>query len=399
MTEATEQQQAITRLTACFERRFGDRPAALARAPGRVNLIGEHTDYNGGFVLPMAIEQHTVAGASVRAGSDRLRLAAADLDEVVELELDAVRRAVSEGAGALPLERGSWASYVAGVLIVASRTHACSLPALDVAVASSVPRGAGLSSSAALEVSVAMAAAQLLGFDAPTTGLARLCQAAEHEFAGVPCGIMDQLASVAARPGCALLIDCRSLETTPIELGGDVSVVIADSRVHHELAAGAYAERRATCARAAEKLGAAELRDVGPEDVERAEGLDEPERSCARHVTTENVRTRGAAAALREGAFADVGHAMWASHASLRDDFRVSCRELDLLVEIASEIDGVYGCRMTGGGFGGSVVALARPTASEHLEAAWVNGYARQTGREPRVIFTAPGAGAAPIER
>ena len=308
-----------------------------AHAPGRVNLIGDHTDYTGGLVLPMAIDRGTTVEL------DRIG------EWVVLLSSDQPEPAVVDLGVAFPQRvEPAWARYVAGVVAELR-------PEVGGAgtVRTTLPVGAGLSSSAALEVSVALA----LGFEGSPTELALACQRAEQASSGVPSGVMDQLASAAGVEGAALLIDCSSLDLTPVALPGDVEVVVVHSGQSRTLAGSGYAERRAQC-EAAEAL-------IGPlrtATLEAAEAIEDPVlRRRARHVVTENARVRAVAAALPAGDLAAVGEAMAESHASLRDDFEVSTPVVDALVERLAAAPGVVGARMTGGGFGGAVVVLVRP--------------------------------------
>jgi len=306
-----------------------------ARAPGRVNLIGDHTDYTGGLVLPMAIDRVTTV--SLERGGRMVELASASeaLPALVDI-------AVIEPADVQP----PWARYVAGIIAVLRPDEGGTGT-----VETQLPVGAGLSSSAALEVAVALA----LGFEGSVLELALACQRAEHLAARVPSGIMDQLASAAGVPGCALLIDCTSLEVTPVPMPESVEVVVVDSGERRALASSAYAERRRQCEEAAALIGP--LREASPE---AAGDLDDPTlRRRARHVVTENLRVAAFARALADGDVAGAGGLMTESHASLRDDFEVSTPGLDRLVGRLNATDGVYGARVTGAGFGGCVVALA----------------------------------------
>ena len=364
-----------------FAGRFGRRPRFAAAAPGRVNLIGEHTDYNDGYVLPMAIEQHVVVVAD-RAAGDRSTLWAVDLDESVTVDLSA------------PLSPGPhrFANYLLGVAAGIARTHA--LPNLDVAVAGTVPRGAGLASSAAVEVAFATLLSELVGADLDPVELAKLCRRAEHEFVGTPCGIMDLLTATMARPGHALLIDCRSLDVRaiPLPAAEQVAILLADTTVRHDLADGAYAERRRRCADAAAGLGVGSLRDA---DLDMVSGstLAEIEQRAARHVICENQRVLRSAAALVTGDLELLGELMFDSHGSLRDLLDVSCPELDALVEIAAGLrgdGGVFGARMTGGGFGGCVVLVCRADAVHRVRDRLATGYAKQFGTTPLCFTVAP---------
>lgn len=368
---------------------FGRAAEVVARAPGRVNLIGEHTDYNEGLVLPMALEQSTWVAAAPR-DNDRLRVRSLNLDSEQEWPIAAWR---AESCAA-------WTCYVAGVAALLRRRGA-NVTGGDLLVRSDVPTGGGLSSSAALEVSTALALAALAGARLAPVELADLCRSAEHEFAKVPCGIMDQYVSVLAQESCAFLLDCRNRtwEHIPLQLGNHV-IVVVDSGVKHALAASAYATRQAECARALayfQKLDprCRALRDVSRSDLEAARGkLDPPSAARAAHVTSENERTLSAAAALRVGDLAKLGRLMDASHRSLRDDYEVSCPELDLLVEIVGDVPGVRGARMTGGGFGGCIVAVAHEDSVPSIVAALRARYDQPGRRHACVLLSRPGAGA-----
>lgn len=331
------------------------RAPRLFRAPGRVNLIGEHTDYNGGFVLPMAIEREIIVAAAAR-DDRKICVRSIELKEEGEINLDAPEQKL----------RGSWLDFVEGVARILEREN-IKLCGADLLVSSDVPHGAGLSSSAALEISVGLALTEISGQTVDKVKLALAGQSAEHEFVGAKVGIMDQFISAMGKSGHALLIDCRSLDYEQIPFASeDFVIAICNTNVKHELASSEYNARRAECEKGVEILreflpGITQLRDVGVEDFERyAEKLPEIIEKRCRHIVTEIERTLNAAQALAQNDFAEFGRLMRLSHASLRDDYEVSCRELDLLVEIAGECAGVAGARMTGGGFGGSTVNLVR---------------------------------------
>jgi galactokinase len=332
-----------------------------ARAPGRVNLIGDHTDYNEGFVLPAAIDLETrVRGRRRDDGIIRLR----SLGSEVEIRDGADPRTVEPAWG-------RYVAAVAGALAARGRPPV----GIDADVSSTVPVGAGLSSSAALEVSVALALCDAAGFELPALELALACQEAEQVARGVPTGIMDQLSSIAGRARCALLIDCRSLDVEPIALPKELAIIVVHSGVERALERSAYAERRAACERVAAALGLRSLRDATPEQV-----ADEPR---ARHVVSENARVLAFADALRRGDVDAVGPLLDASHASLRDDFEVSTPELDALTA-ALRGAGALGARLTGAGFGGCAVALAPCEDAERVAAEAAAGYRGETGRRPR---------------
>ncbi len=354
---------------------FG-RPATVrADAPGRVNLIGEHTDYNGGFVLPIAIPQRTVVELAPRADG-AVRVASASLDG------GATRRyRLGEET-----RTGGWLDYVAGCTAVL-RTDGHPLRGFDARVTSSVPIGAGVASSAALEVSVlrALRAAFALALD--DVALARLGQRVENEFVGARVGIMDQMAASLADEHAALFIDVRSLEHRRIALPRAAAVAAIDSGVAHAHATGGYNARRAECEQAARLLGVAELRDVGLDDLPRLAALPEPLARRARHVVTENARVLAAVAALRAGDPHALGRLLAASHASLRDDYAVSIPAVDVLADVAARDPDVYGARLTGGGFGGAVVMVVRAGVAADAAARVAAEYARTSGGVATVLF------------
>jgi galactokinase len=353
-----------------------------------VNLIGEHTDYNDGFVLPIAIERHCFALAAP-AQQPRSCIALADLGRDFEAD-------VRTPATPADVPRGSPESYILGVCSLMA-AHAAAPANLDLLITSTVPFGSGLSSSASLE----MALASLLerAWDAPLAPAdkALLGQRAEHDFAGVPCGIMDQFISVMGRRDAALLIDCRDRSTTliPMPDPARARILVMNTCVHHALAAGEYAARRAACARAALALGVPSLRDAGEEILrDRGRNLPDDELRCARHVISENARTLETAERLRRADLPRAGELMRESHASLRDDYRVSCPELDTLVDLAASTPGVFGARMTGAGFGGCAIALCPPAAAEALKDRVARGYRDRHGRECDLFETTAADGA-----
>ncbi len=371
-----------------FQSRFNCEPRFF-RAPGRVNLIGEHTDYNDGFVLPMAIERGTTVAAAAREDR-KIFVRSVNLNETGEIDLNAPEQKL----------RGSWLDFVEGVARILERRGA-KLPGADLLIDSDVPTGAGLSSSAALEISVGLALSEIFGSPIEKVQLALVGQAAEHEFVGAKVGIMDQYVSALGRKNHALLIDCRSLEAEQIPFATqEAAIVICDSKVKHQLAASEYNTRRAECEEAVEILreflpGITQLRDVGVRDFEKyAEDLPTIIRKRCRHVVTENERALNAAEALKKNDLTEFGRLMWLSHVSLRDDYEVSCRELDVLVEIASHCEGVLGGRMTGGGFGGSTVNLVRRESVENFTEKIRDEYRRQTNIEPAIYVSGPADGA-----
>jgi len=338
------------RAVALFRSVHGGDPDLVVRSPGRVNLIGDHTDYNQGFVLPMAIDRALWIAAR-RRDDDLLRVVA---EGAAPAELDLTR---------LAHRPGEWAEYVAGVAwSLAEDGHV--LGGWDGAVASDVPIGAGLSSSAALEVGVARVFAEFTGGAWDPVAMALAARRAENVWVGMACGIMDQLVVAAAVEGSALLIDCRSLERRPVSLPAAVTVLVIDSGTRRSLVNSAYNERRAACDRAAAALGVDALRDADLGDIAAAGDLDIVTRRRARHVVEENHRVIAFATALGAGDVIEAGRLMGESHASLRDDFEVSTPVLDRLVVAVGAVDGCYGARLTGAGFGGCVVALA---ASDRL--------------------------------
>ena len=330
-----------------FARLFGVAPLLVASAHGRVNLIGEHTDYNGGFVLPTLIPQATTAAVAPSSGR-RVRVWSRELSATGSLREFHLGDEES-GQG--------WLDYVQGVT-VALRTAGFEISGFDLALASDVPLGSGLSSSAALEVSVLRALRRVFGLEFDEVRLARLGQAVETEFVGAPIGIMDQMASSLAGVGQALFIDTRSLTTEPVMLPAGTELVVINSGVAHHHAHGDYRTRRAECERAASLLGVAELRDVGVADLSKLQVLPTPLDRRARHVVTENQRVLDAVAAMRANDASALGALFNASHASQRDDYECSVPEVDQLVAIAQADAAVFGARLTGGGFGGSIVAL-----------------------------------------
>ena len=356
-----------------YVEKFGGEPEVLASAPGRINLIGEHTDYNGGFVLPCAIDRR-IAVAAGRDGGELLY-------------------SVDFG-NARPLhgEDDTWAKYPRGVAW-ALREAGHEADSFQAAIAGDVPRASGLSSSAAIEAATALALDALFGFGVDKKSLARICQRAENEYVGVGSGIMDQYASLLGEAGSALLIDCRSLEaeSVPLDLGGaGLSLVVCDTRVERGLADTGYNDRRAACERAAETLGVEALRDATEGDLDRLSG---EELRRARHVVTENARVIRAADALRAKDFEVFGHLMYASHESMRDDYEISTPELDAFVELAGD-NGAPGARLTGAGFGGCAIALMPSGNTGMLAEACRRAFASRGFEEPEFYEFAPAAGA-----
>jgi len=350
----------VERAMARFVQRFGDDPAPrVAIGPGRVNLIGEHTDYNDGFVLPMAIGRAVVV--AFRRRDDRvLRGHSVAFDETKEVDLDSLAAPGGD----------DWLSYVAGVAW-AFGSDGLEAPGLDVVVDGDVPLGAGLSSSAALEMATARALAHAAGLDWDPVRMAKLGQKAENEYVGMNCGIMDQFASAVSREGHAVLLDCRSLETRPVPVPEQATVVVMDTGARRSLAGSAYNDRRAACERVVAHLETLDpsvraLRDVDLDLLARAEAdLDPTDLKRARHVVPENGRPVLMEGALETGDLTRAGELMNDSHASLRDLYEVSCEELDQMTEIARDQPSCFGARMTGAGFGGCAVALVEADATE----------------------------------
>lgn len=355
----------ITALRRAFQDQFARAPELIAEAPGRVNLIGEHTDYNGGFVLPVAIDR-TVAVAMARRDDGVVRAFSVDYGQCDEFPAERVRRFMGT--------RGGWRDYTRGVVWALLDAH-IPVPGADIAITGDVPQGAGLSSSAAIEVAVA--GALTAGAEIAARDLALLCQKAENLFAGIGCGIMDQFTSALGQRHHALFIDCRSLESEPVLLPEGIVIVIIDSKAPRKLADTAFNHRREECAEAARALGIDSLRDADAPMLPRLSGYL---LKRARHVVTENARVQSAVEAMRAGDLATLGRLLQESHASLRDDFEVSTPELDLLVEMASRLDGVIGARLTGAGFGGCTVNLVREEAVDRVREAIVTEYEKQTG-------------------
>jgi galactokinase len=374
-----------------FARAYGHAPRWIAAAPGRVNVIGEHIDYNDGFVLPMAIERHTViAAAPAAGGAARVELRSAERsDQPATIDLTKPLK---------PFPKGTWANYPAGV-VAGFMARGVKVPGFDAVIHSTVPLGGGLSSSAALEVSMATLLEAITGKALDPVDKALLCQQAEHQYAGVPCGIMDQFISVMGRKDHLLLLDCRSRKTELVPMSDpSVALLVVNTNVKHELTGGEYAKRRAQCEAAAKALGVASLRDTTAAVLEKAAGgMDAVVFRRARHVIGEIERTTQAARAIRASDWAQAGRWMYASHDSLRDDYEVSCAELDAVVAIARGIGpkgGVFGCRMTGGGFGGCAVALVKTDAVKAITNKIKADYNRNTGIEAAVFESRPAAGA-----
>ena len=380
--------ESIHELNRKFVQLYGADPQ-FVRAPGRVNLIGEHTDYNDGFVLPAAIQLQTIVGISPRT-DHRLLVFSKNFNEQVEFDLEQ-----------LPSEpRRHWSDYVIGVAVKLSE-RGTRLSGANLLLDGDVPQGAGLSSSASLEVATCQALLAVAQEEMPGAEMAKLCQRAENEFVGARCGIMDQFVSVHGRKDHALLLDCRTLEYRHQPIPEEIRLVICNTMVRHSLAGGEYNQRRLECETAAHYFsgviaGVKALRDVSIEDLEKYGGtLPEVVRKRCRHVITEDARVTRAGEALAMHDLARFGQLMRESHASLRDDFQVSCRELDVMVELAGQIDGVYGARMTGGGFGGCTINLVRSDRVDAFQMKVAEEYERLVGRRPEiyVCIAADGVG------
>ena len=371
-----------------FESTFGRPATGRYSAPGRVNLIGEHTDYNDGLVLPFAIDARAHVAAA-RNDNGMVRMVSAQRrGPVIELPLDEIKPSAADH---------DWSSYVFGVywaLVKSGRE----LGGVDLVVDSQVPVGAGLSSSAALECAAALAFTSLFAQDVPLPEIARLAQQAENDYVGMPCGLMDQMASATCRAGHVLFFDIGQDRAENIEFdpgAGGLVMVVVDTKAHHALADGEYAIRRASCEQAAAELGLDSLRDIAfaqlDDTLERLG--DDVLRRRVRHVVTENERVRRVVADLERGAVADIGADLTASHESLRDDFEVSCEELDVAVEAALET-GALGARMTGGGFGGSIIALVSQDRLQALSDSVTAAFAARGFTPPVIRTVTPAAGA-----
>ena len=370
------------RAAEAYGKQFGGQPDLIASAPGRINLIGEHTDYNGGFVLPCAIDRRiavamgTGGRGGFESGGFETRLYSADFDEA--------RKAGKRD--------GSWADYPRGVAWTMGEDRHEIKP-FEAAFAGDVPLGSGLSSSAAIEAATALALDALFGLDIGRKELAVLCQRAENDYVGVASGIMDQYASLLCKAGAALLVDCRSLEakSVPLDLtAAGLALVVCDTRVERGLADTGYNDRRSTCENAARKLGIEELRDATEENLDSLSG---EELKRASHVVSENARVLRAVEALKHNDFEEFGRLMYASHASLRDDYEVSTPELDTFVETAKK-HGAKGARLTGAGFGGCAIALVPHARTDEVTEACEQAFAASNLKDPTFYEFVPAAGA-----
>jgi galactokinase len=393
----------LVQLSADFTALFSTEPR-LFRAPGRVNLIGEHTDYNAGFVMPAAIRFYTTVAIAPRADR-QLRIHSANFAETREVTLPgplATQGRIGQSS--------HWIDYVCGVAW-ALEEHGMPLRGADLLIHGDVPLGAGLSSSAALEVAVGLALTSIAGHRLEGMQLAKICQRAENQYVGMRCGIMDQFAAIHGRAGHAMMLDCRSFEHRLLSLQGpagnsgqSAQLVICNTMVRHELAGSEYNRRREQCEQGVQALarlapGIETLRDVTSELLRAQEAALDPliYRRC-RHVVTENERVLAAARTLEAADLDGFGRLMRESHRSLRDDYEVSCDELDLMVRLAESIDGVYGARMTGGGFGGCTVNLVHAAKVEEFRLRLAAGYARATGRRAEIYVCETADGAAPVQ-
>ncbi|HEY7222489.1 MAG TPA: galactokinase [Micromonosporaceae bacterium] len=357
-------------------------------APGRVNLIGEHTDYNDGFVLPIALAQRTVVAAEPLGAAGRWRVTSVGQPGPVTITTEDLKPGTVTG----------WAGYVAGV-IWALRDEGIDVPGARLAIESDVPVGAGLSSSAALECAVLSALVDLGGGDLPIARRPGIAQRAENVYVGVPCGIMDQAASIRCRAGHALFLDCRTLEVQHVPFdpaAAGLALLVIDSHTAHQHAENEYAQRRRACEAAAAQLGVRALRDVTDLDDALTRVTDPVVRRRVRHVVTENVRVLSTVDSLRAGAWARVGRLFTESHASMHDDYEITVPAVDLAVEVCLE-RGALGARMTGGGFGGCVLALVPADTAQAVSAAVADAYARAGHAAPSAFVARPCDGAVPL--
>lgn len=370
-----------------FQAKFGAAPDVVVAAPGRVNLIGEHIDYCDGFVLPMAIDRYTIVAAKATEADapGTAEFYSIDMDDTLSVPLDKIVKG----------DRGFWGNYITGVLAGMTQ-QGSTIPPLQAVTLSNVPIGGGLSSSASLEVAVSTMVEAITDASIDPVAKGLICQKAEHEFVGVPCGIMDQFASVLCQKDHVLLLDCQdqSFEQIPFT-NPDIAVLIINSEVKHELSGGEYAQRRSSCEKATRILEVDSFRDLTIEQVSaKRDSMDPVVFKRAKHVVGEIARTTDAAAALKADDWDKVGELMYASHNSLRDDFEVSCKELDILVELASKTEGVIGSRMTGGGFGGCTVTLVAGDKADAATESICKQYQQATGVNPTAFVTRPSQGA-----
>lgn len=380
--------------TVLFETLTGRAPAGVWSAPGRVNLIGEHTDYNEGFVLPFAIGHRTYAAVGMR-DDDMIRVTSTFANDAVSVPLDGLNNLFPTAAGEAPTVP-EWAAYPLGVAW-ALQLAGVAGTGVDIAIASDVPVGAGLSSSAAIEGATASALNDLWNAGLDHTALARIGRRAENEAVGAPTGIMDQMASMLGEPDAAIFLDCRSLETQLVPLGvaeAGLAILVMDTRVKHTHSTGGYRDRRESCEKGARELGVSSLRDVVVDDLEHAETvLDDVTFRRVRHIVTENQRVLDTVRMLRQEGPRTIGDLLVASHASMRDDFEISVPELDTAVEAALAA-GALGARMTGGGFGGAAIALVEQSTVEAVSDAVTAAFAASLFTPPHLFTVTPSAGA-----
>jgi len=371
---------ALDKVLDRFQTSFHSSPQFIVRSPGRVNLLGEHVDYNDGWVLPVAIDRATYLAARKR-NDDQFSILAVDLDSHIQLPTS-------------NFELPTWACYPCGVAHVLREAN-LNVAGMDCAFASDVPRGAGLSSSASVELAFAVAWQKLGGWTLDRMAMAKLCQKAENEFVGVNCGIMDQFACANGKEDHALLLDCRTLEWTPVPLPQGVAVVIADTTKRRELGRSEYNNRRAACEEASRLLGVKALRDISLEEFNKREHtLPALIAKRARHVVEECERTLRAVKALKRNDLKSFGHAMNESHRTLRDLYEVSCFELDAMVNAAQTLEGCYGARLTGAGFGGCAVALVDSHAAKNFEHELARRYEKATGLKAEIYVCKASNGA-----
>jgi galactokinase len=357
-----------------FEELFGGTPTVRTSAPGRVNLIGEHTDYNGGYVLPTTIPQRTSVELAPRSGGT-VRAFSLNVGKAVPFEYIVGTES----------KRGRWTDYLQGVTWVLGKAG-FAVGGADVRIESTVPLGSGLSSSAALEIALLRAFREAFTLPIDDVQMARLGQRAENEFVGAPVGVMDQMACTLAGDGQALFLDTRSLDYSVVPLPPGAELIVLNSGVAHNHARGDYRTRRAECEAAARLLGVGLLRELDLPDLPRITELPEPLGRRARHVVTEDARVLAAVSVMRSGDVEALGRLFYASHDSMRDDYEVSIPEIDLLVDLARAMPEVYGARLTGGGFGGSVVMLAKPGMAASASARIASEYAARSGKNPTVL-------------
>jgi galactokinase len=360
-----------------FAQLFGSAPVVRTSAPGRVNLIGEHTDYNGGFVLPTVIPQRTTVELATRSGGT-VRALSVNVGKPVPFEYIVGTES----------RRGRWTDYLQGITWVLTKAG-FNVGGADIRIESMVPLGSGLSSSAALEIALLRAFREAFTLPIEDVQMALLGQRAENQFVGAPVGVMDQMACTLAAAGQALFLDTRSLDWTVVPLPASAELIVLNSGVAHNHSKGDYRTRRAECEDAARRLGVAMLRDLELQDVPRIMELPEPLGRRARHVVTEDARVLAAVRALEAGDLKALGQLFYASHASMRDDYEVSIPEIDLIVDLARALPDVYGARLTGGGFGGSVVMLTKPGTASGVAQRIAADYAAKSGKTPTVLVPA----------